>query len=164
MSPQASRRYNNMTNIKSLKRICENGSGCAACPMRKLCDAMDDLRTALNGAYEIAGSVPGDWTMRQTKLIHDAMTRVLYEMEPKPEDVIRDYENWKEEALMDNLPLIEQMLNHIIDSIPDPFSRIALAMTLMEQAGRELNMTSEEMIANVFIPAFRDINEEGKHE
>ena len=65
---------------------------------------------------------------------------------------------------MDNLPLINQMLNHIIDSIPDPFSRIAFAMTLLEQAGRELNMTSEEMIANVFIPAFRDLNKEDQNE
>lgn len=53
---------------------------------------------------------------------------------------------------MDNLPLIEQMLNHIIDSIPDPFSRIAFAMT------------AEEMIANVFIPAFRDIRKEDNNE
>lgn len=60
--------------------------------------------------------------------------------------------------------MVEQMLNHIIDSIPDPFSRIAFAMTLLEQAGRELNLTSEEMIANVFIPAFRDIRKEGNNE
>lgn len=65
---------------------------------------------------------------------------------------------------MDNLPLIEEMLNSIIDSIPDPFARIAFAMTLMEQAGRELNMTAEEMIANVFIPAFRDIRKEDNNE
>lgn len=65
---------------------------------------------------------------------------------------------------MDNLNLIEEMLNHIIDSIPDPLSRIAFAMTLLEQSGRELNMTSEEMIANVFIPAYRDINEEGNND
>ena len=63
-----------------------------------------------------------------------------------------------------DLTLVEQMLNHIIDSIPDPFSRIAFAMTLMEQAGRELNMTAEEMTMNVFIPAFRDLNKEDNHE
>lgn len=61
---------------------------------------------------------------------------------------------------MDNLPLIEEMLNHIIDAIPDPFARIAFAMTLLELSGRELNMTSEELIMNVFIPTFRDINKE----
>lgn len=65
---------------------------------------------------------------------------------------------------MNNLPLIEQMLNHIIDSIPDPFSRIAFAMTLMEQAARETNMTIEELIANVFIPAFLYINKEDNNE
>ena len=65
---------------------------------------------------------------------------------------------------MNNLPLIEQMLNHIIDSIPDPVSRIAFAMTLMEQAARETNMTIEELIANVFIPAFLYINKEDNNE
>ena len=65
---------------------------------------------------------------------------------------------------MNNLPLIEQLLNHIIDSIPDPFSRIAFAMTLMEQAARETNMTIEELIANVFIPAFLYINKEDNNE
>ena len=62
---------------------------------------------------------------------------------------------------MDNLPLIEEMLNHIIESILDPLSRIAFGMTLIEQSAREMNMTSEELIENVFIPAFRDINKEG---
>ena len=63
-----------------------------------------------------------------------------------------------------NLPLIELMLNHIIDSIPNPVSRIKFAMTLMEQAARETNMTIEELIANVFIPAFLYINKEDNNE
>ena len=79
-----------MTNIRGLKRICENGSGCAGCPVRRLCDAMNDLTIALDNTWRTAGQVPGDWSMHQTEMIHEAMTRVLYEMEPTPDDVIRD--------------------------------------------------------------------------
>lgn len=86
-----------MTNIKGLKRICDTGSGCAGCPVRRLCDAMNDLNDALSFAYTHEGSVPGDWSMSMTRSIHDAMTRVLYEMEPKPEDVIRDHETLEKE-------------------------------------------------------------------
>lgn len=86
-----------MTNIKGLKRLCENGSGCAGCPVRKMCDAMNDLAVALAAAYSDAGSVPGDWSMHQTTQIHDAMTRVLYEMEPTVDEVTADYNAVKEE-------------------------------------------------------------------
>lgn len=86
-----------MTNIRGLKRICENGSGCAACPVRRLCDAMVDLRDALEIVYDTAGSVPGDWSMYDTQRIHKAMTAVLWEMEPTPDDVIRDHEALEKE-------------------------------------------------------------------
>ena len=86
-----------MTNIKGLKRICENVSGCAACPVRRLCEAMADLRDALELVYNIAGSVPGDWSMYDTQRIHKAMTAVLWEMEPMPWDVIRDHEALEKE-------------------------------------------------------------------
>lgn len=86
-----------MTNIKGLKRICETGSGCAACPVRRLCDAMNDLTIALDNTWRTAGSVPGDWSMHQTKLIHDAMTRVLYEMEPTVDEVTVDHKALEKE-------------------------------------------------------------------
>lgn len=86
-----------MTNIRGLKRICENGSGCAGCPVRRLCDAMNDLTEALEEVYDKSGSVPGDWSMHQTEQIHEAMTAVLYEMEPTPADVIRDHEALEKE-------------------------------------------------------------------
>ena len=84
-----------MTNIKGLKRICENGTGCAGCPVRGLCDAMDDLITAMNGAYTI-DSVPGDWPMRMTEQIHEAMTKVLHEMDATPVEYEADWEQLKE--------------------------------------------------------------------
>lgn len=86
-----------MTNIKGLKRICENGSGgCDYCPCIRMCDALDDLYTALHGAYTIAGSIPGDWTMRQAEQIHKAMTIVLHEMDATPEEYEADWEQLKE--------------------------------------------------------------------
>lgn len=80
-----------MTNIKGLKRICENGSGCAGCPMRRLCDNLCDLAQVMKMIYDETGAVPGDWSMHQAAHLHEAMTKVLYEMEPKPEYVISDY-------------------------------------------------------------------------
>ena len=85
-----------MTNIKGLKRICENGTGCAGCPVRGLCDAMSDLDAILTIVYDKAGSVPGDWTLYQANSIHKAMTIVLHEMDATPEEYEADWEQLKE--------------------------------------------------------------------
>lgn len=59
---------------------------------------------------------------------------------------------------------IEEALTRIQAALPDPFSQIALAMTILDYAGQKLGMTSDEMITNVFKPAFDQIHKEEEHD
>lgn len=90
-----------MTNVKSLKRICENmtgAGGCAKCPCRKLCESLDDLMSTMGRIYDRNGSCPDDWSMFQTARLHKALTKVLYEMDVTNVEVNADMEDIRKEA------------------------------------------------------------------
>ena len=91
-----------MTNIKQLKRICENmtgNGGCAKCPCRKMCDSLNDLKIELENTYKHAGSVPSDWTMYMAKRINDALIKFLYEMDVTAAEVAAVMEEVDDERI-----------------------------------------------------------------